>query len=108
MQGNRCVAVQPIRGEEPVESIHDCLLPEGYESDEYHSSTGNVAPFGSAGTMDLQRSQTSVSFLYRDPERLSLVFVHGSVESSDKEAVTFRLAGLAENGGWIVRDDFLP
>ena len=97
--------VQPIDGQKPVESFYDYQLPEKYASDANSVSTGDDVSFASAGTMDLQRAQTSTAFLYHGPERLSLVFVHGSAESPDGGAVTFSISGLPEDGEWAVRDD---
>jgi hypothetical protein len=99
------VPVQPIRGQESVEAFYDYQLPEKYVSDANGASTGDVAPFASAGTMDFQRTQTSIVFLYHGPERLSLVVVHGSVENPDAGAVTFRMSGLPAAGEWLVKDD---
>ncbi|MGQ4556342.1 hypothetical protein [Halobellus sp. GM3] len=104
-QGDGCVPVQPLRGEEPVEAFYEFFLPERYASEENGAVVGDGPSYSSGGTAELQRPQTSVAFLYQGPERLSLVFVHGSLDSPDGGSVTFRIAGLPSDGGWLVKDD---
>ena len=103
-QGEECVPVRPIRGRLPVETFYDYQLPEAYVSDDNGGSVGD-AIYGSAGTADLQRPRTSVAFLYRGPTGLSLVVVHGSLDSSAGGSATFRISGLPESGEWVVKDD---
>jgi hypothetical protein len=105
VQGDECVPIRPMRLQQPVETFYDYQLPQKYVSDANGASVGDTARYASAGTMDLQRSQTSIVFLYQGPEGLSLVVVHGSVRNSDAGAVTFRISGLPEDGRWVVKDD---
>lgn len=105
VQGDRCEPIRPLRGDAPVEAFYDYQLPPKYVSDANGASAGSDAPYASAGTTDLQRERTSLAFLYRGPEGLSLVVVHGSTHSADAGAVTFRLSGLPEDGRWVVKDD---
>jgi len=49
-----------------------------------------------------QRYQTNSAFLYRKSKGLSLVLVHGSVESTDAGAV--KLYHLLTDGEWAVKD----
>jgi hypothetical protein len=104
-QGGQCVPVQPIRGDVPADEFYEYQLPEQYVSEDNGAVVGDDALYASAGTIDLQRPQTSVAFLYRGPEGLSLVLVHGSVENDDAGSVTFEFAGLPTEGEWIVKDD---
>jgi len=106
VQGERCEPVQPIRGRLPVEDFYDYQLPEKYVSDENGASIGFATRYASAGTVELQREGVSLLFLYRGPRGLSLVIVHGKVDSSRGGSVTFRLVGLPPGGEWAVRDDF--
>lgn len=105
-QGDECVPIRPISLERPVDAFYDYQLPQEYVSETNGASVGDTARYASAGTTDLQREQTSLVFLYRGPEGVSLVVVHGSVQGSDAGAVTFRLSGLPADGSWVVKDDF--
>ena len=104
-QGEDCVPIEPIRGRVSVEQFYEYQLPAERVSDENGAVVGDTAHYASAGTRDLQRSQTSIAFLYRGPEGLSLVVVHGSLGADDSGSVTFRLSGLPEDGEWAVKDD---
>jgi hypothetical protein len=104
-QGDRCVPVEPVRGEKPVREFYDYQLPEQYTSLSTGGSGGLSEPYSSAGTTALQRPQTSIAFLYQGPERLSLVVVHGSTDSQSGGSVTFRVTGLPTGGKWLVKDD---
>ncbi|UPV76407.1 hypothetical protein M0R89_19800 (plasmid) [Halorussus limi] len=106
VQGDECVPIRPLRGQLPVETVYEYQLPEKYVSDVNGASAGDTARYGSAGTTDFQRPQTSVAFLYRGPKGLSLVVVHGSLDASEGGSVTFRISGLPASGEWVVRDDF--
>lgn len=105
VQDERCVPIQPIRGDEPVEQFYDYRLPEKYVSDENGGSADDHRRYGSAGTEHLQRPRTSIAFLYRGPEAMSIVFVHGDVDVEDAGSVTFRISGLPSDGEWVVKDD---
>ncbi|NHN46466.1 hypothetical protein G9464_02470 [Halostella sp. JP-L12] len=106
VQGDTCVPVRPLQGGSPADGLYEYQLPERYVSDENGAVVGDTAPYASAGTQDLQRPQTSIAFLYRGPDGLSLVVVHGKVDADDAGSVTFRLAGLPDDGRWLVKDDF--
>ena len=105
VQGDSCVPVQPIQGQEPVTAFYDYELPDRYVSGANGASAGDTARYASAGTRDVQRAKTSIAFLYDGPERLSLVLVHGSATEPDGGSVTFHFAGLPEAGEWLVKDD---
>jgi hypothetical protein len=105
VQSDTCAPVQPIRNRLPVETFYDYQLPQKYVSDVNGASYGSGANYASSGTLDFQRAQTSIIFLYQGPEGLSLVIVHGSAEAADGGSVTFRIAGLPEDGEWVVKDD---
>jgi hypothetical protein len=106
VQGERCEPIQPIRGRLPVEDFYDYQLPERYVSEENGASIGFATRYASAGTVELQGEGVSLLLLYRGPRGLSLVIVHGKVDSSRGGSVTFRLRGLPSGGEWAVRDDF--
>lgn len=98
-QGDECVPITPLSGADPVDAFYDWNL--------------EATDYSSAGTTDLQRPDTSILFLYRGPDdTLSLVVVHDQYEpdasssQSGGGSVTFRIAGLPEDGRWVVRDDF--
>jgi len=105
VQGDTCVPIRPMSRQVPADAFYDYQLPQKHVSDANGASVGDTVQYASAGTTDFQRAQTSILFLYQGPNGLSLVVVHGSVQSSDAGAVTFRISGLPENGSWIVKDD---
>ncbi|UPV73110.1 hypothetical protein M0R89_11175 [Halorussus limi] len=97
-QGDRCVPITPLSGDETVESFYDYRTPHTAPSGEAYSSYG---------TTDLQRPETSVCFLYDGPEGLSLVVVHDKLnDGTSGGAVTFDLR-VATPGttAWVVGDD---
>ncbi|WP_254272509.1 hypothetical protein [Haloarcula marina] len=111
VQGEQCTPMAPIRGNESVRTFYDYRIP--IPDNPYANTTGEA--YGSEGTTDLQRANTSIVFLYADTngtadtadDTLSLVFVHGN-EGNDASAggsASFNITGLPENGTWAVRDD---
>lgn len=105
VQGDRCVQIRPINGRVTVKKFYNYHLPAKYASDENGAIVGNPK-YVSAGTTDLQRANTSLTFLYRGPKGLSLVFIHGSVRHPGGGAATFRISGLSKDGKWVVKDDY--
>ena len=106
-QGDRCLPVRPISGDQSVESFYKYYLPETYSSEENGgTSTGSGSLYSSLGTMDLQQPNGSILFLYDGPNGLSLVVVHGSTaDSSRGGSVSFAFEGLPAGGTWSVKDD---
>ena len=102
-QGDRCVELTPLTGEQTVEEFYDYRYP----TDEYDSISGaDGGSFSSAGTTDLQEDATSILFLYDGPEGLSLVVVHGRLDGDDDGGVvTFAFEGMPEDASWVVKDD---
>jgi len=92
-QGDRCLELEPLPGEEPVTELYN--WDEG-ETD-----------FSSAGTTTIQRPDTSILFLYEDQDgNVSLVFVHGKLGGDhDGGSVSFSFVDLPESGSWQVQDD---
>ncbi|RJT04867.1 hypothetical protein [Halococcus sp. IIIV-5B] len=89
-QGDQCVPLQPLQGDDPVEAFYD------YRRDRDSSY----------GTRSLQQPNTSVLFLYEGPDGVSLVAVHGALGGNgDGGSITFDISGLPSSGDWIVRDD---
>lgn len=94
-QGDRCVPVTPLTGDDPVRAFYDYRKAE--------------TQYSSAGTTHLQRADGSVLFLYRGPNGLSLVAVHGKLGGDgDGGSVSFAIDGLPSSGEWVVRDDDYP
>lgn len=102
-QGGECFATTPLSGDEPVKQFY------GYHStiDNDSSAVGVSPSFSSEGTFDLQRAETSLLFLYAAPGgNLSLVVIHGArQEGEDGGVASFDVAGLPEDGEWVVKDD---
>ena len=106
-QGDRCLPVTPLSGEQDVERFYDYYIPGGFASEENGGTgSGNGPPYSSLGTTDLQKPNGSILFLYDGPKGLSLVVVHGSTDdSSSGGSVTFAFDGLPASGSWEVKDD---
>lgn len=104
-QGDLCVELTPLSGDEPVEEFYDYRYPTA----SYDSVSGsNGYTYSSEGTTHLQEDNTSILFLYDGPEGLSLVVVHGRLdgEEDDGGVVTFTLDGMPGDASWVVRDDY--
>jgi hypothetical protein len=106
-QGDECVPLSPISGDEPVEDFYDYQLPEGEWEGTVGARDEGGPYYGSTGTVDLQRVDTSILFLYDGPAGLSLVFVHGKNGEDDQGggSATFTIDGLDPDGSWAVQDD---
>jgi hypothetical protein len=101
-QGEDCVTITPITGDESVLEFYEYGGPGNYSAP---GSTNNT--YRSEGTEDLQAANTSALFLYEDPNgTLSLVFLHGANDTSSVGgAATFNITGLPDDGEWTVKDD---
>ena len=102
-QGGECFTIEPLTGNESVLQFYDY-----HSTKEDNPYTTRIGPgFSSEGTIDLQRAETSLLFLYRDPAgNLSLVMIHGArAEGVDGGSATFDLGGLPADGRWAVKDD---
>ncbi|MFC4549994.1 MULTISPECIES: hypothetical protein [Halorussus] len=107
-QGDRCVPVRAFDGDKPVETFYGYHLPKRYAIAANGAITDlrSDAYYASVGTEAFQRPNTSIAMLYRGPEGLSLVFVHGAVgEKQTGGAVSFEFSGLSADGEWAVKDD---
>lgn len=88
VQDDRCIPVTPLSGETPVAEFYN------------HSRSSSI------GTIDLQRPNTSILFLYRGPTGTSLVLVHGMVErNSQGGSISMSISGLPASGEWVIEDD---
>jgi hypothetical protein len=95
-QGDRCVSITPLSGDETAESFYDYRAPFTDPSGQGYSSYG---------TTDLQRPETSVLFLYDGPDGLSLIVVHDKYgDDTNGGAVTLRFEGV-DGGEWAIGDD---
>lgn len=107
VQDDECIPVEPFSGDDPVEEVYDYHWPHDRYTD---GPPGTDSPMTSSmGTVDLQQDDTSILFLYKGPEGLSLVIVHGRA-GSDEDAggtVSFTIHGLPVEGLWVVGDDLL-
>ena len=91
-QDGDCYPVVPLSGEDPVEAFYEWdLAGRSYSSE---------------GTRELQESETSLLFLYRGPEGLSLVVVHDAADDGTPGGtVSFELQGVPADATWAVKDD---
>ena len=91
-QDGECLPVEPLEGDEPVEAFYDWGR--------------DVLSWSSEGTRELQRSETSILFLYRGPLGLSLVAVHDRADDGTPGGVaSFTFEGVPEDAEWAVKDD---
>ncbi len=91
-QDGDCYPVVPLSGDEPVEAFYEWGLPE--------------RSYSSEGTRELQEPETSLLFLYRGPEGVSLVVVHDAADDGTPGGkVTFEITGVPGNATWAVKDD---
>lgn len=91
-QDGDCFPVVPLEGDEPVEAFYDWGRDE--------------LSWSSEGTRELQRSETSLLFLYRGPLGLSLVVVHDRADDGTPGGVaSFTFEGVPEDAEWAVKDD---
>jgi len=106
-QSNESFEAEALTGDVPVEELYGFNLPPSYD----HQNQGlngasypeNESYYESTGTEDLQRDETTITFLYDGPEGLSLVVVHDKNEGNGGSASwTFR--DMPE-GQWVVKDD---
>ena len=108
-QGEQCFPVAPFTGEQSVEEYYDYRIPDRYASEANGGTDPGSGPYySSEGTTRLQQDGTSLLFLYDGPGGLSLVAVHGSTATgpSGGGSATFEVAGLPDDGSWVVRDDY--
>jgi len=96
-QGEKCLPITPLRGDETAEDLYDWRKAQ--------------TQYSSAGTTDLQRDDTSLLFLYRDPQgEYYLVVVHDRYDTDRSGSqygggsATFRFNG-PDSGQWVVTDD---
>ncbi|WP_227375437.1 PKD domain-containing protein [Haladaptatus halobius] len=102
-QGDTCVPVKPIQGDENVVRFYDYRNPYTEPSDWSYSS---FAP------SSLTRENGSTMFLYEAPDGVvSLVILHDrrrtgrTGQKLPMSAVSFRFDGLPESGRWVLMDD---
>ncbi|PSQ17194.1 hypothetical protein BRD00_08340 [Halobacteriales archaeon QS_8_69_26] len=103
-QGDRCFPITAFEGTDPVEEVYDLRIPSEFGGDNGATDPGEGPYFQSAGTEDLQRPKTTITFLYDGPRGLSLVVVHDSADG-DGGSVTWKLAGVPLSADWVVKDD---
>lgn len=106
-QGNQSFEVEALSGDVPVEEFYGFELPSEYDHENQGLNGASYPEDGSyyesTGTKDLQRDETSITFLYDGPEGLSLVVVHDKNEGNGGSASwTFR---EMPEGQWVVKDD---
>jgi len=91
-QAGNCQPITPLTGDVPVGELYDW-------------GTGDQL-FSSAGTTDLQEPETSLLFLYRGPDGLSLVIVHDKREDGTPGgSATMTFTGIPVDAEWVVQDD---
>ncbi|WP_227356205.1 hypothetical protein [Haladaptatus salinisoli] len=97
IQDGKCIPIEPLTMSGlPVKQFY------GYRTPSTKPRSYNYASFG---TENLQRSETSILFLYKGPKGLSLVAIHDKIDAGSGGAVTFRLTNLPADGKFVVKDD---
>lgn len=93
-QGGECAPIAPLSyQDQPVEAFY------GYNPDPTAANSQQTN-----FPVPLEAVQTSRLFLYRGPDGLSLVFVHGG-EDDPGGAASFALSGVPGGASWLVQDD---
>ena len=105
VQDDECVPVVPLSGDRTVEELYDLRIPERYEGDDGATDPGSGPYYQSNGTTDLQRVNTTITFLYDGPDGLSLVVVHDSPDGRSGGAVSWTLDAVPSDAAWVVKDD---
>jgi hypothetical protein len=103
-QGDRCIDVRPLEGDQRVEEFYDYRYP----TDRFDAQPASQEDtFSSHGTTHLQQEDTSILFLYHGPNGVSLVIVHGLLteERTGGGSVSFDITGLPQSGEWVIEDD---
>jgi hypothetical protein len=107
VQGEQCVPMTPLSGDQPVEKLYDLRIPGQFTGDNGATDQVSRPYYGSVGTQDLQQEDTTITFLYDGPEGLSLVVVHGAFGGDGGRGVSWTLRGdVLSDGEWAVKDDF--
>lgn len=110
VQDGQCTPIVPLSGDRTVEKLYDLRIPEQYTGDNGATDPGEGPYYGAVGFQDLQRTNTTVTFLYDGPEGVSLVVVHGALDGDDGDGgrgVSWTLEGeVLSDGEWAVKDDF--
>ncbi|XVH32259.1 PKD domain-containing protein [Haloferacaceae archaeon DSL9] len=107
VQGDRCIATQPIGGDDDVEAFYDYRHRYIDDGNRDHERWGRY--FSSEGTVDYQADDASILMLYEGPDGVSLVAVHDMLHEESEEGTTggsasFFLSDLPD-GEWAVLDD---
>lgn len=96
-QNGQCWEVSPYgQGTRNVSDFYDYRSPESNPPGE---------AWGSYGTQDLQRNQTSMLLFYEGSGGLSMVMLHDELGEPYGGTITFELFDLPESGQWVVEDD---
>ena len=99
-QDGKCIPITPLTMKGlPAKQFYDYRNPD---------TSPSSYKYASFGTKSLQRKDTSILFLYKGPQKLNLIAVHGDINGGDGGAVTFRMSGLPVHGKFIVKDDKYP
>ena len=110
VQNGDCTPIVPLSGDRSVEELYELRIPEEYGGDNGATDPGEGPYYGSLGIQDLQRTNTTVAFLYDGPEGVSLVVVHGALNGDDGDGgrgISWTLEGeVLSDGEWVVKDDF--
>jgi len=107
VQGEQCVPMTPLSGDQSVEELYDLRIPERFTGDNGATDSESGPYYGSIDTQDLQQEDTTITFLYDGPNGLSLVVVHGAFGDDGGRGVSWTLRGdVLSDGEWVVKDDF--
>lgn len=105
VQDDRCVAVTPVSGGQPIESAYDYRNP-------YPNRTGNppASDYSAHGFRQYQRDRTATTFVYRGQGGDSLVMLLGELDNGGGggSTATFEFQNLPSGGSWAVQDDDYP
>jgi hypothetical protein len=105
-QGDTTVELEAVQGLEPIEDRYALQIPDQFDGTA--SATDRGGPYYTAlGLSDAQAAGETATFLYDGPNGLSLVVLHGQTDGSGGGgAATWSVAGLPQDGNWVVKDDY--
>ncbi len=96
-QDGKCIPIKPLSMTGlPIQEFYDYRTPD---------TDPSSYKYASFGTQNLQRKDTSILFLYKGPQGLSLVAIHDKIDQGKGGAVTFRITNLPVHGKFVVKDD---
>ncbi|WP_247004870.1 CARDB domain-containing protein [Halosolutus gelatinilyticus] len=106
VQGDECMTIEPLgHGHQSATEFYDYRTPNTTDQ----NASDHSFTYSSHGTTNLQEDDTSIMFLHKSRDGLSLAFVHDQLNGNTSGgAVTMQVNNLPEDGEWVIEDDNYP